>query len=505
MKIAHTSAWILALVGATACASSGTSPTTRRLTQGAFRFELKVFEPTRPKRGVANTETHAIARHPSGDLLVTGHTTGPLELDLDAPISAGAAFVARVDPSGRVVWAREVEGARVLVTASPDGRVFTAATPAVGDGLASEPADDPLTITARAPDGEVLWSRAPRLRGAVFSLTRIAHHGGELLVMGGALNEPDVEPWEIPTTNPGAGVVTWWRDSDGALERSYTFGGRGEDRVTDALHLEGGDVLVVGHGEGRVELSEGESLEHEGRYGIAVRITPAGAVAWKRAWPASGYGSYSEARRIIRTEEGVAVVGQFGGDIDLYAGMGAEDAFGRVFVEELTPSGEHVNQYVVDGYNDDTRLAGAEPMADGTIALGLTLRGGYANGPPTIELTDGPIAPLVETNMNAVVRLDLDRGHLALIERWDGLPGSERPGVVELAGMSSGDGRLYVAGTLWGESMMGEREVRTMRYEPDPCEVARRGGVRLVKGGPYVCRPYYVTGVIGFIQRVELD
>jgi len=199
-----------------------------------------------------------------GGLVVTGSSDSFAD-------GRGDAWMLRLDGRGRVVWERAIgapgDESLVDVRETPDGGFV-----AVGYTEASGAGGQDAWVVRLDPAGEIVWQRTYGGAGMDQAWSVELLPGGGFLVAGG-------------TTSFGAGATDYWLlelDPAGAVVRSRTYGGPGEDGGGGPY----AELTVQCHPDpdGNLVLASLSSSFGSGESDLWVlRLDPLGDVLWQRA------------------------------------------------------------------------------------------------------------------------------------------------------------------------------------------------------------------------------
>lgn len=112
----------------------------------------------------------AVAVEASGAAYVGGHTAGPLALGGGEPLAGSGGFVVKLDPQGKVLWAKRLGSSVGQLAVGPDGTLFVSG--ALGEGgvytegakqggadLGGGRIEGLVYVAAFSPEGRHRWSR----------------------------------------------------------------------------------------------------------------------------------------------------------------------------------------------------------------------------------------------------------------------------------------------------------------------------------------------------------
>ncbi|MDI1448636.1 hypothetical protein [Polyangium sp. 6x1] len=212
-------------------------------------------------------EANDVAALPDGSALVAGTFRWSLNLDgISLPWGGGDdAFVAKLDPAGKVVWARTFGGAgnqrgRTIAAMPDGGAVVTGSTWGEVDlGIGEPQAGSNGDFLVRlAPDGTPMWSRTFRSDyGYVFTYD-LAVRDGVIAVVGEFNKALEVGlDFDLVAFGQHDGFLVTY-DFEGKPSWSRNVGGAGySDTTTGAAFTDDGGLVLTGSVEGNVDLGGG--------------------------------------------------------------------------------------------------------------------------------------------------------------------------------------------------------------------------------------------------------
>lgn len=280
----------------------------------------------------------------AGQLYVAGYFGETIDLGGDALASAGGdeAFVAAYSGDGQHRWSTRVggpggdRGEALLV--EPDGGVLLLGCVSgrvdLGGGAVAEAERWTGALSSFTDAGALRWSRAQG-GGATWptALARAADRG--VLVAGAFEGTLPSGASGISSRGSGDGFVSGV-GADGAARFTRTFGGEGDDGVSDVAAGAAGGLVVVGSFEGTLELDRGHRAQSAGaRDAFVAGLSPLGEVQWVRTYGAEGWDS---ANAVVTDPAGNAyVVGQIRRPGTYHGGR--PTFYDDVLVASLAPDG----------------------------------------------------------------------------------------------------------------------------------------------------------------------
>jgi hypothetical protein len=287
---------------------------------------------------------HSIAFDGVGNLVVAGNLFGPSAVDfgcgaLTEPPGATGMFVAKLDRCGACAWSRAFHGASTIVVAvSAAGDVVVngsslAGSIDLGGGTVLTSPGPEAFVAELDGSGSLVWAKGIGGADADAScqVTGVVVDGsGNVLVAGSFIGSIDFGG-DVLTSPDGQSTVVAKLGPDGTAAWSRTFGPNvfGGGVATDAS----GDVLFTGSLETPIDFGCGtlEGMENHSSQPFVVELDAGGVCRWSRSFPATGgaqsYGIATDA------SSNVVVTGLQldGGSIDLGGGpiqaTGLSDSF----------------------------------------------------------------------------------------------------------------------------------------------------------------------------------
>jgi hypothetical protein len=233
-----------------------------------------------------------VAFDPEGDLVIAGAFSTPaLDLGIGPLQRAGASdvFVAKLDPSGRTLWARRFGGPDFQTAAGLAvdlaGNVVVAGTfvdtaPDFGLGPLAGGGSADVFVVGLDPEGNPRWSRAFGGTGADEASAVGVDGEGNVVVAGTFGRSIDFGLGPLRSAGP-ADVFVAGLSPDGIPSWSRRFGGADRDEVWALGVGPSGLVAVTGPAQGPMDFGAG--LVDPGGGGYLVVLDPAGRTRWTRS------------------------------------------------------------------------------------------------------------------------------------------------------------------------------------------------------------------------------
>lgn len=345
--------------------------------------------------GSANDAGVEIAVDPSGNVIMTGRYSGPVDFG-GGPLPNGSStvFVVKLDGEGNHVWSR--------------------AFPA-----------------AKSP--------------------RIAVDGSGVVLVGEFQDAIDLGGGPLSTSNPGfSDMFIVKLDSSGGHVWSKVFGGVGNDTPWDVAFHADGSLLLAGQFGGYVPVATidfgGGALSKVDGGAFVVRLSEAGDHVWSK-----GLGKPDDAVQHLAIDGAgnALIAGPSEGPIDLGGGVLPQGAgVMDFFVAKLSPDGVHVWSH---GFGGLSSSGMGKPPGDVLTGIAATPGGGAAVTGFFSDVIDFGGGLLTEGGVTDVFVGHFDGMGAHLRSAAFGSAGSD----VARAIAVDGQGRTVVAGQHWGEIDLG--------------------------------------------------
>ena len=348
--------------------------------------------------------TNDVAALPDGSALVVG--TFGWELDLDGIVlpcdGADDAFVAKLDPAGKVVWAQTFGGAGwqrgFEIAAMPDGGAIVAGKTegAVDLGVGTPQSKSNAVYLVRLdPEGAPMWARMLPGGDGFVSVFDVAARGDTIVAVGQFSSPLDVGLGVdlVPEGYYDGFVVAY--DFDGDPVWSRKVGGTGfNDDVHSVAFTEDGGLVLTGEVEGNIDLGGGLHPTTNGFDGNTFLLELDAASNYRRSFIYGGDG-YDYGEGIAVAKDGsVLLTGQMMGRMSFGAGAlasSATEGAGDVFVAELDAEREPV---FLRRFGDGEEQSGQAVAVDGQ---GRVFVAGAATGVVDFGLGPTPGSGYYET------------------------------------------------------------------------------------------------------------
>lgn len=353
---------------------------------------------TRGFGGTAFDRADAVIFDGSGNAYVSGHFSGQFEIGtldggkVDGGLldgGGGAALVAKLDPTGNVLWVKQVGpfATGTSLQLDPAGNVFLgfgfAGTVNVGgQDLVSAGAIDIAFVKLDAASGNVLLAK--RFGGPGNDvLNSLALSAGAIILGGHYSAAVDFGLGSHPNVGNSDGFVLAL-DATGTPVFDKAFGGPLDDDAFDLAIDSTGNVAVTGRMSGSIDFGGGAVVSAGGNDGYLVVYSKTGAFVRAQRWGSAGYDDGEGLA--FDAANNLYVTGYFVGSLDVGGGPITSTAQGSAFAFSLGSNAAHRWSKAFAG-SDQSYPGFEKPLAvDG--AGNVVLTGSYKG---TIDLGGGTL------------------------------------------------------------------------------------------------------------------
>lgn len=281
----------------------------------------------------------------SNNVLVTGRVLGTLELG-GATLDADdyQAFVVKLDPDGKASWSLVAQGisSGSAVAADADGNVYVAggfsATMELGGASLSSAGASDIFLAKLDPTGALVWSK--RFGGAFTEWVSemVVDPAGNLVAIGGFQSVTNVGGETLAAVGE-TDVLVLKLDSSGNHLFSKSFGSSDFDHGIGVAVSPGGEIALAGSFNGTIDLGGG-ALSSADEDAFVAMLGPTGGHLWSRRFGGAGY---DLAKGVGFDPAGnVVVAGLLSNEIDLGGGPLVAEGVYEVFAAKLDPAGQHL-------------------------------------------------------------------------------------------------------------------------------------------------------------------
>jgi hypothetical protein len=241
---------------------------------------------------VGNDTWSAVAVDPAGNIYVTGTFTGPMKIGDKTLVgfSGTDVFVAKLDPTGKVVWAKQFgdvgdQSARSIAVDQGGNVVITGSTSAIVD-FGKGPVSGLTYVLKLDAAGDPVWSTScggtqPTGTFGVGGVGVALDASGDVILagtFGGTANCGDT-----PHASSGGLDILLAKlaGTDGHAMWTHTYGDAADQYVRGLAVDSGGNIIITGPENGSVSFG-GMPLVGAGFY--VARFLPSGSPSWSREW-----------------------------------------------------------------------------------------------------------------------------------------------------------------------------------------------------------------------------
>ena len=319
--------------------------------------------------GASSDQAYSVAVSASGNVYTGGSFSGTADFDPDAGVtnlvSAGSsdAFVTKLDPSGNLVWVKQLGGtvADVVrgVAVDAGGNVYASGSfsgtadfdPGAGvTNLVSSGSNDAFVVKLD-PSGALVWARQFGAASGDVSYSVTVDAGGNVYTVGSFQGTTDFDPGAGTSNLVSAGlndVFVVKLDSAGDLVWAKSAGSASAD-VGYNVHVDGsGNVYSSGFFQSTADFDPGagtSSLTSTGLYDtFAWKLSSSGSLVWAKGW--GGTGNEYAAGAALDSSGNYYTTGYFESvsDFDPGAGTASITPFGGTdaFISKIDANGNLV-------------------------------------------------------------------------------------------------------------------------------------------------------------------
>ena len=208
---------------------------------GSKKEWAEVFEPAL---------SNAVAIASNGDTLIAGALDGPTTMGGTRVHTIGGGFVARFGASGKLRWARTIEGRLTLaaLAVDADDNIYAAGTYQADLGYRwGDPDDEMGFLAALTPDGEVRWSKYFGGSGPQFVHAIALTTDGSVAIAGTSYGSVDFGGGSVGHrgTYTNDFVATFDTDGNHQWSRRFSDGSRPNDLYCITAMPDGGLAIAA--------------------------------------------------------------------------------------------------------------------------------------------------------------------------------------------------------------------------------------------------------------------
>lgn len=235
--------------------------------QSILTLHAQQFDFAKQFSGTNYTQCRAMARDAAGNLAITGHFRGTVDMDPTAAVLSvttngeNDAFIVKMDAAGNVLWHKTFGGPEhelpYDVCFDPAGNVIVVGSfmetvdldPGPDEHMVTTVGEDDIFVVKLSADGDFVWGAAAGGSAVDMAYTVTSDNDGNIVVGGFFRNTADF--------NPGAGTgeltafdfpdaFVWKLSSVGAYLWAKSFSGSAEDLVADIAIDDTGRITAAG-------------------------------------------------------------------------------------------------------------------------------------------------------------------------------------------------------------------------------------------------------------------
>jgi hypothetical protein len=348
--------------------------------------------------GSGEDAVHAVAFDPAGNMVIAGLFTNTMRIGTIELEGAGSddAFIAKLDPQGKPLWARALGGrdsdAANDLAVDTNGAIFV-----TGSFMRELPVDPTTTLRSKGNEdvfllaldgaGTVLWSQSFGHRYRDFGQRVAVDGAGNVILLAEFMDEVGFGgPVLVSEGNRDVAVVKL--TSTGGHLWSRRFGSPFNEYALGLAVDPAGNIALTGSFDNEIDFG-GDKLRSAGESDIYVaRLGPDGAHLWSQRFGSTrediGHGIASD------RYGNLALTGWFWGNVDFGGGaVRAEGMNKDGFLLKLSVDGKHLWSRRF-GAKDHDQGRGVAMSADGDVALIAIVRFGLDLGGEVMESVRAP-------------------------------------------------------------------------------------------------------------------
>ncbi|MRG91605.1 SBBP repeat-containing protein [Polyangium spumosum] len=340
----------------------------------------------------------SVSTDAQGNILLAGAFQGAMNLGGNMLTSGGKedAFVAKLSPTGQVLWAKRFGDAQnqsaTGIAADAQGNVyvtgiFIGTVNFGGSNLTSDTIFfQDVFLVKFAPDGTHVWSQKFGDSNIQYSRSLVVDALGNVVISGYFQQQVDFGGGVLTATGNAFDVFVAKFNGLGQHQWSRRYGNEA-DQSAKGLAVDGmGNVYLAGEASGSIDFGNGALTAQGNPNAFVAKLDPQGAPIWAKL--SAGSGKASANAVAVSPTGAVAVAGQFQGTFDLggkpVTNLEVDDAF----VSVLTPAGA---QTYTRTFGDGTfqRADGVAFAPNGDVLLAGAFTGDIDLGGGAIKSVEG--------------------------------------------------------------------------------------------------------------------
>jgi hypothetical protein len=290
-----------------------------------------------------------------------------------------SAFITKTDPSGNLLWAKQMHkgsSAGNAITIDPSGNIYTTGTfigkvdfdPGSGEQFMYSSRGKSVFVSKLDANGNFIWARSWGGDGALNSSSSIKTDASGNIIVGGVFqNEVDIDPGLKTLMFHSNGTLDAFVskfDPDGNLIWAKQFGGAGEIAIHGLDMDASGNVYTTGHFSGIIDFDPGIRSNYLGSFKqetsciFVNKLDAKGNYVWtKRIGGESSAHSAIAYGIAVESSGNICLTGRFGETVDFDPGDGTFELRASrsidAFVTKLDQDGNFIWAHKIGGNNSE--------------------------------------------------------------------------------------------------------------------------------------------------------
>jgi hypothetical protein len=298
-----------------------------------------------------NLQGMSVAVDSAGNAIVTGTLSGSVDFGGGPLTSNGDIFVAKLDPGGNYMWAKQFGSAGTTISASGiavDGAGdavlagnFWGAVNFGGATLMSSGDGDAFVVRFDA-GGNYVWAKHFGSAGAIVAASVAMDSTGDAVMTGGFSGPTSFGSMQLTTSAP-SGTFVAKLDANGTCVWAKSFSGTGTAAGTSVAMDSTDYAIVAGNFSGTVSFggADGPLTSAGGGDMFVAKLDPNGGYVWATHFGSAG-NTTSAASVAVDGMGSPVMTGNFSGSVDFGGGPLTSSSASDMFLAKLTAAGAYI-------------------------------------------------------------------------------------------------------------------------------------------------------------------
>lgn len=318
----------------------------------------------------------------AGNVYLTGTFQGTLKIGGDSLTSAGLndVFVAKLDPSGKPIWAKAfgdaADQSTVRVAVSPTGEAVIVGklggTVDFGGGPLVSASDQDNFVVKLDTDGKLVWQRQLTGPSSLVILGIALDSAGNVLLAGGLTGTLDLGPDSVTSYfNTQDVMLVKLAGSTGDVSWAARYGGMDSEGAfavtTDATN----NVFVLGRFGASISFGSSDLTSSDGSDWFVAKFKPNGDNVWSHLIVTGGNLNFATSLAADSTGS-VLVGGGFSGKLNAGGPIFDNPGMSDAYIVKIDSAGNHVWTRVYSSMGAEN-IRGLEADAQNGVLVSLAL------------------------------------------------------------------------------------------------------------------------------------